>query len=68
MNCECSNKNWNLTGIDDIKSYKVDELKHILGACNLKKSGKKQELLARVWAHGLKCHTDVFVVDESDDE
>ena len=66
--CECSNKNWTFTGNDDIKACKVDELRNILEACNLKKSGKKQELRARVWAHALKCHADIFVVDESDDE
>ena len=64
----CSNDSWILTGIDQIKACTVVDLKKHLDACNLKKTGNKNKLCGRLWAHAICCHKDIFVSEESDDE
>ena len=54
--------------IRKLRKDTIVDLKKHLDACNLKKTGNKNKLCGRLWAHAICCHNDVFVSEESDDE
>ena len=64
----CSNASWALTGLDQIKLWTIVDFKKHLKACAFKKSGNKDKMCERLWAHAIFCHNDAFVTEESDDE
>ena len=59
----CSNASKALTGLDRIKDCTIVDLKKHLGPEHviLKKSGNKDKLCGRLWAHAISCHNDAFV-------
>ena len=57
----CSNASKALTGLDRIKDCTIVDLKKHLGGCDFKKSGNKDKLCGRLWAHAISCHNDAFV-------